>query len=77
VPKLKGLIDVPEALIEMFGKPELAFSLVLTPDKKLIKEDITKVLSALEDKGYFLQLPPVSDDDYMQTINRHNSKITQ
>ena len=77
VPKLKGLVDVPEPLLEMFGKPQLAFSFVLTPEKQLVKEDIVKVLASLSEKGYFLQLPPASEDDYMQAINQHNSKLAK
>ncbi|HEY7773920.1 MAG TPA: YcgL domain-containing protein [Marinagarivorans sp.] len=77
VPKQKGLADVPEALMGMFGKPLLAFSLLLTPEKKLGKEDIVKVLASLDEKGYFLQLPPSDQDDYMQDINQHNSKLAK
>lgn len=76
VPKLKGLADVPDALLTMFGKPELAFALVLTPEKKLAKEDITKVLSDLSEKGYFLQLPAIEQDDAMQAIAQHNNKLS-
>lgn len=75
VPKSKGLKDVPQALLDMFGRPELAFSLVLTPERKLAKEDINKVFESLNEKGFHLQLPPVKDDHYMQEINRHNHKL--
>ena len=68
VPKLKGLDDVPEQLLTMFGKPELAFSLLLTPERKLAKEDTAKVMESLQENGYFLQLPPVKEADYMDTI---------
>ncbi len=75
VPKAKGLSDVPEALLTMFGVPELAFSLLLTPERKLAKEDIQKVFESLDEKGFHLQLPPAKQDDYMQEINRHNHKM--
>ena len=75
VPKIKGLSLVPEALLAMFGQPQFAFSLLLTPERKLGKEDVNKVLEALQVKGYFLQLPPPSQEDYMQAINRHNHKL--
>ena len=78
VPKLQGLKGVPAALLEMFGTPALAFTMVLTVDKKLAKEDATKVMAALVEQGYFLQLPPVNDDDaYMQAIAQHNCKIAK
>lgn len=75
VPKAKGLKDVPEALLGMFGRPVLAFSLLLTPERKLAKEDINKVFESLAEKGFHLQLPPVKEDGYMQEINRHNHKM--
>lgn len=77
VPKAKDLANVPEALLAMFGRPELAFSLLLTPERKLGKEDIQNVLTSLEEKGYFLQLPPVDTDEYMTAINQHNHKIAK
>lgn len=77
VPKAKDLADVPEALLTMFGRPELAFSLLLTPERKLGKEDIQSVLNSLHEKGYFLQLPPVDNDDYMKAINQHNHKMAK
>ncbi|WP_394203797.1 YcgL domain-containing protein [Marinagarivorans algicola] len=75
VPKASGLSTVPEALLSMFGSPELAFSLLLTPERKLAKEDIQKVFESLDKEGFYLQLPPVKQDDYMQEINRHNHKM--
>ena len=76
VPKLKGLKDVPEVLLEMFGKPTLAFSLLLTAKRRLAKEDIEKVMQALDEKGYFLQLPSADGDIEMQNIAQLNSKIS-
>ena len=78
VPKTIGLKDVPEALLSMFGRPQFAFTMLLTPEKKLVKEDAAKVMAVLQEQGYFLQLPPVNnDDDYMLDIARHNSKLSQ
>lgn len=77
VPKAKGLTAVPEALLGMFGKPQHAFSLLLTPERKLGKEDIHSVLKALNEKGYFLQLPPVEADDEMTAIHQKNHKLAK
>lgn len=76
VPKLKGLKEVPEPLLNLFGKPELAFSLLLTKERKLAKEDIELVMQSLEEKGYFLQLPRVENDEEMQRIAELNSKMS-
>jgi uncharacterized protein YcgL (UPF0745 family) len=74
VNKSRGLGCVPEGLVELFGAPREAMTLLLTPDKKLARADIQKVLAALEEQGYYLQLPP-SSETYMQEINKHNDKL--
>lgn len=49
---------VPEALLKSLGKLELVLDLDLTPERRLAKEDPAKVITALNEKGYFIQLPP-------------------
>lgn len=72
--KAKGLECLPDALTALFGKPQEAFTMLLTPEKKLAHADVHKVLAELSDKGYYLQLPP-PQPDYMQEINKHNNKL--
>ena len=59
---------VPPALLEAFGKPEHVFDLLLTPGKKLARADVACVLKALDDTGYYLQMPPAVQDDYLITL---------
>jgi uncharacterized protein YcgL (UPF0745 family) len=40
------------------GKLEFVLELELSPERKLAKEDSQKVLASLQDKGFFVQLPP-------------------
>lgn len=54
----QDLADVPEALLQQFGKPERAMTLVLHPERKLARADVAKVMAAIADQGYYLQLPP-------------------
>lgn len=67
VPRKKDLSELPEQLMQFFGKPELSMDLVLTPERKLAREDITTVLSNLEQQGYHLQMPP-QEDDYLMHL---------
>ena len=53
--KADGLERVPEGLLPFFGTPVHAFDLVLSPERKLAREDITKVLENLDNQGYHLQ----------------------
>ncbi len=50
---------VPEALFNSFGKMEFVMDLELTPERKLAKEDVEKVIESLNLKGFFVQMPPV------------------
>ncbi|MCL4136024.1 UNVERIFIED_CONTAM: hypothetical protein GTU68_002583 [Idotea baltica] len=49
---------VPSDLLELFGKPEHVFDLVLTPERTLSVENVQTVLNNLKEQGYHLQLPP-------------------
>ncbi len=55
------LTRVPEALLETFGKPERALIIVLTEDKKLARVEAKKVMAALKEQGFYLQMPPVEE----------------
>jgi uncharacterized protein len=50
---------VPEALFNSFGNMEFVMDLELTPERKLAQEDAGKVIASLEEKGFFVQMPPV------------------
>lgn len=65
--KRDALSRVPEGLLAAFGTPQLAFELVLTPERQLAREDIAKVLANLETQGYHLQMPP-AEDDYIEHL---------
>jgi hypothetical protein len=54
----EGLERVPEALLERFGRPLEALSLLLTPDRRLARADAVKVLAQIEETGFYLQMPP-------------------
>lgn len=62
VTKQAKLAEVPSALLELFGKPVHVMDLLLTPEKTLARVDTTKVMTEIEEKGFFLQMPPPKDD---------------
>ncbi|MFL0810678.1 MAG: YcgL domain-containing protein [Agarilytica sp.] len=68
------LKELPAALCEQAGKLEFSMTLVMTPDKKLAQTTAKKVLAALEEQNFYLQMPPISED-YMQQIP--NDKLPQ
>lgn len=62
VPRDKGLAGVPEDLLRLFGKPEHSMDLILSPERRLAREDIHQVLENLQGQGYHLQMPPRQED---------------
>ena len=58
LPKGADFQALPQALQQTFGRPELALSLNLTPERRLAQHPATEILQALENQGFFLQLPP-------------------
>ena len=66
---------VPESLLSYFGKHELAMTLALSSDQKLAVASASEVLESLQENGYYLQLPPQDNEDYMQDIRSKNEKL--
>ncbi|MEE4218565.1 MAG: YcgL domain-containing protein [Xanthomonadales bacterium] len=50
--------DLPDALQLTFGEPSLVIRLDIKADMKLAQADPAQVLRAIDEQGYFLQLPP-------------------
>ena len=50
--------DLPDELQKMFGEPKLVMKLEIGQTTRLAQVDAESVIKALEDPGYFLQLPP-------------------
>ena len=54
----KSLDDLPEELAASFGAAVEVMRLDLEPGTRLAQADAAAVLAALENPGYFLQMPP-------------------
>ncbi len=54
-----GLDKVPAGLLTQFGEPTLVMPLDLAAGQQLGKVRSDEVMAAVEDKGYYLQMPPV------------------
>ena len=60
--KREQMLKVPDALKTMFGREELVMDLLLTPEKRLARADAETVIQALEETGFYLQMPPAEED---------------
>ena len=54
-----GFELAPPALLEAMGELEFVMELDLHPERKLARARADEVLRALDDRGYYVQLPPV------------------
>ncbi len=68
IDKKQPLKDLPEVLLSHFGSPEHVFDLLLTPEKKLARADSALILTKIEEQGFYLQMPPVSDDYMLDVV---------
>ncbi len=67
VSKKDQLKQVPEALMTAFGSAVHVLDMLLTPERKLALVETTQVLTDIEEKGFYLQMPP-ADDDYIKHL---------
>ncbi|CCW32253.1 YcgL domain-containing protein [Xenorhabdus nematophila] len=58
---------VPETLLKTFGQPQYSMMISLSNRKKLANADIEKVKTALNEQGFYLQVPPPAES----LINEH------
>jgi uncharacterized protein YcgL (UPF0745 family) len=49
---------LPAGLLKLTGNLEKAMDLELTPERKLARADVTEVMESLNEKGFYLQMPP-------------------
>lgn len=62
VEKSRGVTEVPEALLERFGKPVSVMTILLSEERTLARADAAQVMAAIEEKGFYLQMPPAKDE---------------
>lgn len=58
LPKRDDFSRVPEALMQVFGKPVFVTLLKLRPERAMAREDASKVMANVENQGFHLQMPP-------------------
>ncbi len=58
IDKKDDFSNIPETLLKSFGNIEFVMDLELSPERKLARESAHKVLSSLQSKGFFVQMPP-------------------
>lgn len=77
VEKKDALTKAPDALMALFGRGELAMTMLLTPDKSLARVNAKDVLAAIAKQGYFLQMPPADEYMEMTDLAEKNTKLSR
>ena len=62
VPGRDDFSKVPEALLKTFGKPVFMMIMPLKKDREMARVHIDKLRTDLKIKGFYLQLPPPSEN---------------
>ena len=65
VDRQTGVSKLPELLRSTFGEPIHVLDMVLTPTKKLARVDAKKVLEAIADTGFYLQMPTIEEPELL------------
>lgn len=60
---------LPEDLFKSFGSLQFVMELQLSPERKLAREDAGKVIASLENKGFYVQMPPVFVPSALRAAN--------
>lgn len=58
LPEKDGFEELPEAVLQHFGEPIYVMELDLHPQRRLALAEAPKVLEALAEQGFYLQMPP-------------------
>ena len=61
VKKEDVLARVPDGLRQMLGVLEKVMDLELDENRSLAQADVVAVMQQIEERGYYLQMPPQSD----------------
>ncbi|MFC3852856.1 YcgL domain-containing protein [Salinispirillum marinum] len=66
------LARVPEELMTVFGQPIKVTDMLLTAERKLARAKAENVLRALDEQGFYLQMPPPREP-YLLDLYRDTS----
>jgi len=66
--------QIPKELLTLFGRPHFSMLLNLSKKDKLANADINQVRKALQENGYYLQLPPLPEQ-ILAKIKTQNTKM--
>jgi uncharacterized protein YcgL (UPF0745 family) len=63
VKKEEGFSRLPDGLKQVLGRLEKVMDLELHENRVLAQADVRRVMQQIEERGYFLQMPPRNGSD--------------
>lgn len=75
VAKRDDFSQVPTPLLEQFGPPELVSVLNITDETKMAMSEAPKVIKAVLETGFYLQLPPPPINHLKEHKNRNQQEL--
>jgi uncharacterized protein YcgL (UPF0745 family) len=73
VPGRDDFSKVPETLMKTFGSPVFLMIMPLKKDREMARIDINKLRKELKIKGFYLQLPPPTENLLKTHLQQQNS----
>jgi uncharacterized protein YcgL (UPF0745 family) len=73
VPGRDDFSKVPERLLKTFGTPVFLMIMPLKKDRDMARVDINKLRTELKTKGFYLQLPPPTENLLKTHLQQQNS----
>ena len=58
--------QVPASLLSAMGELELVMAIDLHAERSLARADVGRVMEELETRGFYLQMPPLTEHDHDQ-----------
>ena len=74
IPTTTPLSDLPEELLKVLGQAEMVMTLKLTAEKKMARGTADVVMKAIEEKGFYLQMP-INPQLNVNPLPTHNERF--
>ncbi len=63
IPTKTPLSELPVELLKVLGQAEMVMTLLLTPDKKMARGTAKEIMKAIDEQGFYLQMPIKAEID--------------
>lgn len=68
-----GLSKLPDELLQIFTRPEKTMTIILSPGKSLGRANVEDVMESINDKGFYLQMPPARETYMLDLFCKRDS----